>query len=146
MAKRLIKMIFRIVFAVLFLSIINNPQSPFSLPYIWNGQFGWQPIFQAGVVGHYQFIFSVFSVLSMFIGIMEYTLGGQTIKYEILDDVLGLAQLSIIRDIPKVEFGFAPAILDRFFPLFRAIILILIILTVISIGVKGFKLWRQSND
>lgn len=136
----------QIMWSVIWLLFINNPFSPFSIPIFWNGDLRWQPIFTTEVVFQYQFIFSMFVLASIFVGILEFVFGGKHLLYNFLEDIVSFAQLWVIRDIPKNAFAFSPDILNRYFPVFHVIITILLFIVLISLGVKCFNLWWQGEE
>lgn len=146
MHARLAKLIWKIFWTVVFLIFINNPASPLSIPVFWNEAFYWAPIFRVDYVSFYQILFSIFVLAELLIAVFEYIFPDMVKHCEIVHELVDLAQLVVIRDIPKAAINLSASTLDQVYPIAFWIINVIMFFTVIGIIFKALHLSRRHHN
>lgn len=142
MNSRLFNLLWKIFWSVLLLVFVNNPQSPFSIPVFWHETFYWAPIFRADYVSFYQIVFSIFLLGEMLVAVFEYVSPMMSKYCDLTGELIDLARLVIIRDIPKAAVNLSASTLDRIYPIAFWIINLIIFFTVIGIIIHAIRLTR----
>lgn len=145
MTERIVKLVFKIAWSVVFLVFINNPVSPLSIPIFWSGEFHFYPIFTSNYVLSYQVLFSFFVLAGILVNILEFIAPGWRRICGILEDIVGIAQLLVIREIPQKAFNVSETLLNNYYSAAYWSVNIIIALTVIAVVIKVIQLLAQEK-